>query len=278
MDGAGDPRKTKLNEEAKMRNGMILAVLATCLGWASPAQSQDEFQWSGALSSGDILRIKGISGDVRATLSSGSTVRVEARKRGRDRDFDDVRVLVDEESDGVTLCVIYGRRDVDDCDSRRGWDHDDDQRNIRVSVDFEVQVPSGVEFRPSMVSGDIRAQSLESDVYASTVSGDIDVSTSGIVEAKSVSGSIEAEMGATELQDLEFNTVSGDITLYLSEDVDADIRSSSLSGDFDTEIPVEISRRRDGWVGSTVRGQIGEGGPRLRFETVSGDVTLRRRR
>ena len=260
-----------------MRNGMISATVALGLFVAAPAAAQDTFDWNGTLEAGDEIEIRGISGDVRATYVEGSTGRVEATKRGRSRDFDDVRILVDQDGGGVTVCAVYGDEDRRSCHDD-GRHYGDRNQNIRVSVDFVVQVPAGVDFRPSLVSGDVDAEGLRSDVFANTVSGSIRVETAGIVEAHTVSGSIDAEMGASEIPDLEFQTVSGDITLFLRPDADVDVRVSTLSGEFSTELPVEITRRRERFVGSSVRGRLGDGGPVLRFETVSGDIDLRERR
>jgi DUF4097 and DUF4098 domain-containing protein YvlB len=68
--------------------------------------------------------------------------------------------------------------------------------------------------------------------------------------------------------------VSGDITLRLPADLNADVRFASLSGELDTDFDLHVEREREKWVGSDVRGTIGEGGPRLSFNTVSGDVRL----
>lgn len=265
-----------------MRNGTRVGVWAAALAVMIPgtiqAQSSDDsFEWSGEIQTGRTLRIMGISGDVRASLAAGPEVRVQAEKRGRESDFDVVRILMDEDSDGITICAVYFRSEAEGCHSRNR-DRDDHDRNLRVSVDFQVSLPAGVDLRTDLVSGDIRAEGLESDIYANTVSGNVHISTTRLAEARTVSGRIEADIGSAELADLEFQTVSGDIRVYLPAAADADVRFSSLSGDFDTDLPFEVRRQRDGFVGSSVRGQLGTGGPRLSFSTVSGDVDVRRRR
>ncbi len=85
-------------------------------------------------------------------------------------------------------------------------------------------------------------------------------------------------MGSTAWDDLHFSTVSGDITLSLPADVDTEVEFESLSGDFEADFDIDIESRRRRMVGSRSRGVIGEGGRRLSFNTVSGDVTLRRAR
>ena len=75
---------------------------------------------------------------------------------------------------------------------------------------------------------------------------------------------------------LDFNTVSGDITLRVPENLDADVDFASLSGDFRTDFDMEVTRSRDKFIGSEIEGRIGRGTRELSFHTVSGDVTLRR--
>jgi hypothetical protein len=86
-------------------------------------------------------------------------------------------------------------------------------------------------------------------------------------------------MGDFSGGDLEFRTVSGDITLWLPADFSANVEFSSLSGDFDTDFDMDIQNERERrWVGSKVEGTIGGGGRDLSFNTVSGDVSLLRAR
>ena len=146
-----------------------------------------------------------------------------------------------------------------------------------VEVDYEVRLPAGVDFEGAVVSGDIDAEGLRSDVSVNTVDGTISVVTTGRAWANSVSGDIEIDMGDFSGGDLDFNTVSGDITLWLPADFAADVEFSSLSGDFDTDFDMDIQNRNERrWVGSKVEGTIGGGGRDLSFNTVSGDVALRR--
>jgi len=87
------------------------------------------------------------------------------------------------------------------------------------------------------------------------------------------------EMGNFEGEDMEFSTVSGDITLWLPENFGANIDFNSLSGDLSSDFDLTVrSRRNRRWVGTDVEGTIGGGGRDLSLNTVSGDVELRRMR
>jgi hypothetical protein len=232
---------------------------------------------------GQVLEVQGIVGEVIAEYTDGTTAEVVAVKEGREADFDEVEIRVVEEREGYTICAVYHAHAArgTGCDNN----HDDDDRgerqhSIDVEVDYVVRVPAGVDFHGSMVSGDVRADDLRSDVHANTVNGDINVSTTETAWANTVSGSMDIEMGATDWRELEFHTVSGDITLWLPVGIDTDVDFGSLSGDLDSDFDITMTGRQSRrWVGSEVEGHIGSRGERsLSLNTVSGDVRLRRTR
>ncbi len=268
----------------EVRRAAALAGIAVASVTATAGAQENPFRWSGRMSSGQVLDVRGISGDIRAEPASGNTAEIVAEKRGRSGDFDEVEVRLVHESDGVTVCAVYRPEDHpgDDCDlDDRDRDRSDRSRHredIRVSVDYVVKVPAGVELIGSMVSGDVEARDLRSDVTASTVSGEIFVSTTGTARANTVSGSIDVQMGSLDWKDLSFRTVSGDITLRLPAALAADVEFESLSGDLDTDFDLKLEgRRQRRWVGEHIRGEIGDGGGRsLSLHTVSGDVRIRK--
>ncbi len=258
--------------------GMMLVLAAESAG----AQEQP-FRWTGALPPGQVLEVKGIMGSIVAEPAAAGVAEVVAEKRGRSTDFADVEIRVVEAADGITICAVYHPEDYagDDCDldDRRRDRNDDRGRDARVDVDFTVRVPEGVELIATVVTGDVDAQGLRSNVVAHSVSGDVAVSTSGIVEAGTVSGSLDLAMGSLDWTRLDFNTVSGDITLRVPESLGADVEFESLSGELDTDFDLRVEQRRERrLVGERVQGTIGTGGRRLTFHTVSGSVRLLRAR
>ncbi len=270
-----------------MRSRVSLTAIGVALVVAVPGlEAQDDrFEWSGRIERGDRIEVKGIAGDVRAVASSGSRVEVVAVKRGRRRNFDEVQFEVVEDDDGVTICAIYPQRRS----SRRrrsepyecgpgGW-RNVDIDDVDVDVDFEVRVPGGVRFTGRTISGDVEAEGLDAFVLARTVSGDIYVSTSDLADAVTVSGSIDVAMGRADWRgDLEFHTVSGDITIAFPASLETEIEFESLSGDMDSDFPITITSRRNRWIGGRISGTIGDGGRSLSLKTISGDVRLHRGR
>lgn len=266
-----------------MTKGFGAAVALLMVAGAGNAQAQDaDFRWQSAMRAGEVLEVRGIVGQIRAEYTSGSQAEVVAEKNGRSRDFDEVEIRVVKERDGYTVCAVYHAHDNpgDDCDTHNDGGRRGNRHSIDVDVDYVVKVPAGVEFHGNVVSGDIRAEGLRSQVRANTVDGDIFVSTTEKAWGNTVSGSIEIDMGSTDWTDLEFKTVSGDITLWLPAAIDTDVEFKSLSGDIDSDFEMTLTgRQRRQWVGANFEGYIGSRGERsLSFNTISGDVRLRRSR
>jgi hypothetical protein len=263
----------------------LAALVALAATVTSSDLAAQDFEWQQNMRSGDVLEVTGIVGDIRAEYTSGDRVEVIAEKEGDSGDFDEVEIRVEETRDGYEICAIYPAHAArgDGCDGNGNWDNGrrgDRNHSIDVEVNYTVRVPAGVEFHGSMVSGDIEAEGLRSEVRANTVNGDIFVSTTEKAWGNTVSGSIEIEMASMDWDDLEFRTVSGDITLWLPEGLDADVDFESLSGDIHSDFDITMTGRQGRrWIGAEVEGYIGSRGERsLSFNTVSGDVRLRQMR
>ncbi|MBW8838723.1 MAG: DUF4097 family beta strand repeat protein [Gemmatimonadetes bacterium] len=143
-----------------------------------------------------------------------------------------------------------------------------------MTVDFEVQVPAGVEFDGRTVNGEMSAEGLKADVQASTVNGSVRVSTSGLAEASTVNGSVYAEIGRANWNDaLEFSTVNGGITLIMPGKLDTEVRASTVNGEIDSDYPLTITGK---FGPRRLRGTIGAGGRTLSLSTVNGEIRLRK--
>ncbi len=256
-----------------MRSSLITALLSVAAAVSMQAQ---DFNWHGRLAAGKRLEVKGVNGDVRAVLASGGEAVVNARKHSRRSDPDDVKIEVVESEDGITICAVYPTprraREENSCEPGDRWHSNTD--NNDVSVDFEVQVPAGIEFNGQTVNGEMRADGLKGDVRASSVNGSVRVSTSGLAEASTVNGSVYAEMGRADwTNDLEFSTVNGGITLVIPGKLDTEIRASTVNGDIETDWPLTISGR---FSNRRIRGTIGAGGRGLNLSTVNGEIRLKK--
>jgi DUF4097 and DUF4098 domain-containing protein YvlB len=253
---------------------LLTAAALSCAALATAA-AQD-FNWHGRLVAGKRLEVKGVNGDVRAVLASGAEAVVNAKKHSRRSDPDDVKIEVVESGDGITICAVYptparARRE-NVCEPGDHWSSSTD--NNDVTVDFEVQVPAGIEFNGQTVNGEMSAEGLKGDVRASTVNGSVRVTTTGLAEASTVNGSVYAQMGRSDwTNDLEFSTVNGGITLILPGALNTELRANTLNGDIETDWPLTVTGR---FSQRRLHGTIGTGGRGLNLSTVNGEIRLKK--
>src|SRR2546423_1215888 len=253
----------------------LLIAIALCVAATITAAAQD-FNWHGRIASGKRLEVKGVNGDVRAVLATGAEAVVNARKHARRSDPEEVEIKVVESDEGVTICAVYPTparaRQENSCEPGDRWHSNTD--NNDVTVDFEVQVPAGIEFNGQTVNGEMSAEGLKGDVRASSVNGSVRVTTTGLAEASTVNGSVYAEMGrANWTNDLEFSTVNGGITLILPAKLDTEIRANTVNGDIETDWPLMVSGR---FSNRRLHGTIGAGGRGLSLSTVNGEIRLKK--
>jgi hypothetical protein len=257
-----------------MRRSLALAAAALLIA-SSHGAAQAAFQWSGQLTSGQTIEIKGINGAVRASASSSGQVEVTASKTARRSNPAEVRIDVVPHGGGVTICAVYP--DVPDKEPNRcdvGPTNHSSTRDNDTVVDFDVRVPAGVAFAGRTVNGEVNAESLQGDVDARTVNGSIRVSTTGLAVASTVNGSVTVTAGRTDWPgEAAFKTVNGSITLTLPGAFDAELRAETLNGSIRTDFPMtvtgQVSPRR-------LRGTIGNGGHQLVLSTVNGSIKLLR--
>ena len=263
-----------------MKSRICLAVLAIIMAPAlASAQARDEWRWTGVVAKGGTLEVSGVLGDIQVTRGTGTEVVAKAVKHARRGDDSDVRAVqikvIKRRCYGI--CTLYPT--PDDSDRENTCDADDNghrHNNVRdndVNVDFTIEVPDGVNVDVRTVVGDVDASGIRGSVDASSVTGSVVVEASGDVSARSVSGDVRATIGsATPAHDLEFKTVSGNVTLTVPSSFNADLYLKSQFGRVDTDFDLTPRKSR---FGETLRGKVGNGGATVDANTLSGRITIK---
>jgi len=262
---------------------LALAVAAIYLGdyaaensrisWlgASPVAAHDyddvqgtEFDWDGVMTSGKTLEIITLNGKIIAKPAKGNKAVVHGVKKARHGgDPEAVRIEIEETSKKVRIRARWPKMDGD-------HDWDDNQGNVRV--DFTIEVPSGVKFKGNTVNGGIEAKNLKGPVHVSTVNGSIKLSSNENVNASTVNGSIKAAVESGNWKEpLELETVNGSIELKVPKNANADFYAETVNGSITSDFPITVS----GKIGpKEISGTIGKGGRELRLSTVNGSIKL----
>ena len=141
----------------KYRVAVLAAVTLAVMSCADAAgPSIVDTEWTGTISQGDAIEIKGINGDVIASATSSNTVTVTVSKDGDRSDPTEVDIEVVTHSGGVTICAVYPAVPGDPANECAPGDQGRmNTRDNDVEVTFWVSVPAGVNFVGSAVNGSV---------------------------------------------------------------------------------------------------------------------------
>ncbi len=185
-----------------------------------------------------------------------------------------------------------------------------------ISADAKVNGIAGKTLEVASVSGTVSVSSGAPDVDINSVSGDVMFDTaantamtrahlqtvSGNINAKGLSGRVKLEtvsgdivLDASQVQDLEAGTVSGDAKLTLSPLGRASVKLETMSGDLRVHLPSSVSAHIEATTfsggidsdfgkvqekgmgpGSTLDAQAGSGDARITANSFSGSIEFRK--
>lgn len=242
------------------------------------------------------LAVSNIRGKVEIIPSEDGVVKVAAHIHMDDGNPDYTEIVMNQGSDGVVEAQVRTPKNTFGILYRKP-----------LRVDFIIEAPARTDIRARVVSGSISAHGFEGAMDFSSVSGSVSVedlhgaldldSVSGKVTGKNLKGSAKVSVvsGRIDLEACDFTTlkastvsgkarvetgfgegpyklsaVSGSLLLVVPEESGCEVRASSVSGRFYTDLGVTHSKasRRKWHV------RVGAGGPEVHMKTVSGKMQL----
>jgi DUF4097 and DUF4098 domain-containing protein YvlB len=145
------------------------------------------------------------------------------------------------------------------------------------SVSGTVTLPvSADEIKLSLVSGDVEMDTTTPRLSIETVSGDITLVARQLAHltCSSVSGEIDFTGTLLPEGEYSFEAHSGDVTITLPGDTDADFDVSTFSGDIENGLSGERPAHEELDLGKQLEFTLGKGSARVSIDTFSSDVTL----
>jgi len=94
----------------------------------------------------------------------------------------------------------------------------------------------------------------------------------GTVNADTTSGDLYVQLSTVPNDKMRFDTVSGDVQLTMLAPNEGSLEATTTSGDIDIKLDAGTAEQRDD---DDVMVVFGQGGERIRIDTVSGDITVR---
>lgn len=288
-----------------------IVVLVLLFGWVSVAQArQDVVKDQFNVREGGTLYLDLDYGDVDIRTHDAGTVLITMERDVdgvSDRELKEILSKQEYvfEKDGNDV-VVEVRFDEDATD--RAWKRW--KRDYDLEVDMEIVIPAryDVEFRTGAgnvdiadLTGDVSGRTGAGNLEIERITGVVDVTSgagnieisdtdgnvyvesgAGTVELDEIRGRIDASTGAGSISativgqlvgDSSFQTGAGNVTVYLADNVEADVEGRASLGNARSDFDV---RTRGKFMSKSFSGRINGGGPEISMSSGVGNVSLRR--
>jgi len=234
-----------------------------------------------------VVIVKNIIGPIHVAGHDANRVEMHATETVRgdlQADIDRARAEMQLRTETEPGRVAFRVRNIDGDSGRRNsnWD------NYSIAYDIELRVPRGATLEISTVNdGDVTVEDVNGEFDLKNVNGAVRlVRAGGGGSIHTVNGDVDASFARSPSEATSFHTVNGEVDVTFPANLSAELAFHTLQGDvftdFDVEslsAPPEVRRDRGRYVMNTNHNsafRVGTGGERHTFNTLNGDILVRK--
>jgi len=228
---------------------------------------REEFHQTYNLSPTGRVSLENINGGVQIKVWDRAAVQVDAVKKAYRRDrLNEAQIDVNATEENIRIKTEYPDRDQ----SFRS-----DRYDNPATVEYTLTVPRKAVLESiEMVNGSIDIDGVEGNVKASSINGRLGArGLMGEARLSTINGPLQATFTQLdETKAISLNSVNGNVTLVIPSNANALVRASTVHGGITSDFGLKV---KDGeYVGHSMDGQIGTGGPRIKLGNVNGAIRI----
>jgi len=255
------------------RSGFVLSACALFI-FTVAAQASDhrgafteEFHQTYALSSDGRVELDNINGAVHISTWDQNEVKVDAVKYADSKErLEQARIDIDSGKDHLSIRTKYPDQDL-----TFNWG----SHNNPASVEYTLTVPRTARLDEiKLINGSLDVTGVTGEVHASCINGRLEAhNLSGRADLSTINGHLDAKFDQLRGSSLELKSVNGSVELTIPSDSKAEIEASTVSGRIDNDFGLHVNHHS--FVGHDLRGELGNGGPRIKLSNVNGRIEIR---
>lgn len=247
-------------------------------------------------SSDNTLVLKNIFGPITVEGYSGNTIQIVADKKitgdsqaNVDLGKSELNVKVVEKENKIIVHPDAPYISFNEKGLRYDWCNNYEEPDYQHKLSFRVKVPKGINLNVSTVNdGDIYIANTSGNfIKVNNVNGGIDLkNVEGKTNLHCINGEVNVSYASNPKEDSKYYSLNGDINIVYQNALSADVSFKSMNGEIFTDFEVTkqfVRTNKEGGNGkakfkyeSTPIVQIGRGGLQLDFETLNGNVFIKK--
>ena len=232
-------------------------------------QVTEEFHQTYPLSATGRVNLGNINGGVKIKVWDRAAVQVDAVKKAYRRDrLAEARIEVTSTEENIRIKTEYPEQNQTFRKDERRYDNP-------AIVEYALTVPRKATLESiELVNGQLDIEGVEGNVKASSINGQVIArGLMGEARLSTVNGPLQATFTQLdESKPISLGSVNGNVTLIIPSDSNASIRAGTVHGSISNDFGMQIKHGE--YVGHSLDGQIGAGGPRIKLGNVNGAIRI----
>jgi DUF4097 and DUF4098 domain-containing protein YvlB len=249
--------------------GTVCALLALAVGaHASDHRGAltEEFHQTYALTADGRVALDNINGDVHISSWDRNEVKVDAVKYADTKErLEEAKIEIDAKASSLSIRTTYPEHD-------HNWNWG--SRNNPASVEYTLTVPRAAKLDEiKLINGRLDVNGVSGEVNASCINGRLEAhNLAGRARLSTINGRLEATFDQLAGHSVELNSVNGSVDLTIPSDSKAEIEASTVSGGINNDFGLHVNNHH--FVGHDLRGELGNGGTRIKLANVNGRIEV----
>src|SRR5690349_16755843 len=230
---------------------------------------REEFHQTYSLSPTGRIGLENINGGVQIKVWDRAAVQVDAIKKAyRKERLDEAKIEVNATEENIRIKTEYPYENQTFRSDNRRYDNP-------ATVEYSLTVPRKAVLETiELINGSIDIDGVEGNVKATSINGE--VKARGLineVRLSTINGSLTATFTQLdETKPISLASVNGNVTLVIPSNANASVRAGTVHGGISNDFNLKVKHGE--YVGHSMDGQIGTGGPRIKLANVNGGIKV----
>jgi DUF4097 and DUF4098 domain-containing protein YvlB len=237
----------------------------------SGEEMREEFHQTYPLSQSGRVSLENINGDLQIKVWDRAAVQVDAIKKAYRKDrLAEATIEVNATEENIRIKTEYP-------DEPQNFRNGQGRYDNPATVDYTLTVPRKATLESvELINGSIDIDGVEGSVKASSINGRLNArGLLGEARLSTINGPLNATFNQLdESKAISLGSVNGNVTLVIPSNANASVRAGTVHGGISSDFALHIKHGE--YVGHSMDGQIGTGGPKIKLGNVNGGIRVSR--
>ena len=265
VNGRQDPRPVQAGPSASD------STSAVSESGDSGDEVREEFHQNYPLSPTGRVSLENINGDVQIKVWDRAAVQVDAVKRAYRKDrLTEANIEVNATEENIRIKTEYP-------DETQNFRSGQGRYDNPATVDYSLTVPRKAVLESiELVNGSCDIDGVEGNVKASSINGRLNArGLMGEARLSTINGPLNATFNQLdESKAISLGSVNGSVTIVIPSNSNASVKAGTVHGGISNDFALKVKHGE--YVGHSMDGQIGTGGPRIKLGNVNGGIKVSR--